>query len=237
MPAEFKYEKDMVAPVVRWLEAMGFVVKNEFVLPWGICDIVACSLNPQKVQLRNQLKQYKSIRSALGIQLLFDIPEQKKYRGISASAIKRKYEKSVVGEVIEKQLKQLESDNYIHTTRTGTYKKNSEWYPLHRKLIAIELKLNRVSEALDQAKKNLGFVEFSYVGLPSRIASRIVHSKKVNDFKDARIGIISVSDNACRLVLGAKNQVKKIDRPTQARLVERFWPGTKKGIEALSAQL
>ena len=48
----FNYEHEMVKPAERWLRSEGLLVKREFPLPWGICDLVGCSFNKKNVKKR-----------------------------------------------------------------------------------------------------------------------------------------------------------------------------------------
>jgi len=45
----------MAPPVMRWLRRNGLMVKPEFSLPWGICDLVGVKLDPIKVKRRLSL--------------------------------------------------------------------------------------------------------------------------------------------------------------------------------------
>ena len=59
----FAYEQQMAAPATAWLAGQGLMVKREFPTPWGVCDLVGCSLNERRVRRRLALGQRKPLRS------------------------------------------------------------------------------------------------------------------------------------------------------------------------------
>lgn len=52
--SDFALEKEMVPVVCSWLESQGMWVRPEVWMPTGICDLVACSFNAERLALRVQ---------------------------------------------------------------------------------------------------------------------------------------------------------------------------------------
>lgn len=227
----FEYEKQMSEPAARWLREQGLMVKKEFPTPWGICDLVGCSLNKNSVKKRLALKQTRPIRSQLRVHLLSLIPEQDR-GSISADGLYRAFEPYLDRERIERELERLRQDRFVQPAGDQTFCKVNGWMPLHKRLVAIELKLTRIDDALHQAINNLGFADESYVGLPSDVTMRLVNSKRKATFAGGGIGILAVSAAGCRVVLRATNRSPSPDKTTQSYAVERFWLPHLKGSEA-----
>ena len=227
----FKYEKQMAAPAERWLREQRLLVKREFPTPWGICDLVACSLNKNKVRQRLRLKQTQPIRSQLRVHLLSLIPEEEE-GGVDADDLYRAFEPYLERDRIERELQRLAKDRFVRAAGNDTFYKINGWMPLHKRLVAVELKLARIDDAFHQAINNLGFASESYVGLPAEVARRLVSSKRKAEFIDRDIGILAVTTDRCRVALRAKKRTAESDRTTQAYAVERFWLPHIKGNEA-----
>jgi hypothetical protein len=73
--------------------------------------------------------------------------------------------------------------------------------PLHRRIVSVELKISRVAEALHQAVSNLTLATESYVGLPMSLAISITSSRRVQEFRDAGVGLLGVERAACRVLV------------------------------------
>ena len=96
--------------------------------------------------------------------------------------------------------------------------------PLQDRLIAVELKLQRIEEAMRQALNNLGFAEESYVGLPVEVAHRVVsNASRWSDFLDAGVGLLSVARLGCEVLVPARKVQNRTDGAIQLYCVEKFW--------------
>ena len=219
----FAYEREMVEPAARWLRAQGLMVKREFPTPWGICDLVGCSLNKNKVRTRLRLRQTKPIRSQLRVHLLSLIPEQETGDSVGVEDLYRAFEPYLDKERIEREVQRLVKDRFVHPAGDETFCKRNGWMPLHKRLIAVELKLTRIDDALHQAINNLGFADESYVALPTDVAKRLIKGKRRPDFNEKGIGILAVSPDTCRRALPPRKQEPSTTNTTQAYSVERFW--------------
>ena len=227
----FDYEHEMAEPAAQWLRRQGLMVKHEFPTPWGICDLVGCSLNKNKVKTRLRLRQTKPIRSQLRVHLLSLIPEDGE-GSVGVDDLHRVFDPYLDKERIERELQRLIKNRFVLPTSDDTVYKVNGWMPLHKRLVAVELKLKRIDDALHQAINNLGFADESYVALPADVARRVIQGKRRADFVERDIGIVAVSADRCRIALRAKRQSRSQERTTQTYAVERFWLPHLKGSEA-----
>lgn len=218
----FEYEKHMAEPAERWLREQGLMVKREFPTPWGICDLVGCSLNKSKVRRRLRLRQTQPIRSQLRVHLLSLIPLQGQ-GCIDADDLHRVFEPYLDKGRIECELRRLVKDRFVRPADDRTFCKVNGWMPLQKRLVAVELKLARIDDAFHQAINNLGFADESYVGLPSDVAMRLVKSRRKTECVERGIGVLAVSADRCRVVLHATKRPSSPDKTTQSYAVERFW--------------
>src|SRR5271154_5195924 len=89
--SSFRLEIEMAPAVREWLVNARLCVKEEFSLPWGICDFVGVSLNLRNVRKRLALKQTKPIGPLSRVDLLRQIPEQETGRTISVQELEQVY--------------------------------------------------------------------------------------------------------------------------------------------------
>ena len=71
----FELENQMAPSVAGWLRGQGFSVKQEFSLPWGICDLVGVKFNQKKVQKRISNGQMRAVGSSFRLHILSKIPD------------------------------------------------------------------------------------------------------------------------------------------------------------------
>jgi len=226
---QFEYEYQMVKPAEAWLKSKGLMVKREFPTPWGICDLVGCSFNKRNVNKRLRLGQKKPVGSHLRVMLLSEIPEENGGSPIAPSRLAQIYSDFFDTDRIFSELKRLERDKFIHRTPSGLVYKLNGWMPIHKKLVALELKLSRVQDVLHQAIANLEFADESYIGLPMETASRLVRSSTASSFVENGIGIVGLNPEDHRVLRLPKYCGKRIDPILQAHCIERFWRNYSKG--------
>lgn len=102
-------------------------------------------------------------------------------------------------------------------------RRRKDWRPLHRRLIAVELKLARIGEAFQQARWNLTHVEESYVAFPADIAERIASKReRWQEFFDEGIGLLAVTPELCSVAMPAGPN-RQAHAPCIERQVEKFW--------------
>ncbi len=228
----FGYEREMLEPAAQWLRKQGLMVKKEFPTPWGICDLVGCSLNKNRVRKRLRLRQTRPITSQLRVYLLSRIPAEEEQTTISLEGLSGYFAEILDRSRIEAEVQQLIRDRFVEEPSPHMYFKRNGWMPLHKRLVAVELKLTRIDDALHQAINNLGFAGESYVGLPAESACRIINSKKKADFQRGGIGVLAIAPDSCRVALRTNRQGASIEIVSQGYSVERFWLPHLKGNEA-----
>ncbi|MEE9443227.1 MAG: hypothetical protein V3V99_11245 [candidate division Zixibacteria bacterium] len=219
----FKKESEMLEPVLSWAHTRGFTTKTEFPTGWGICDVVAASPNKFSIKKRLKYNQKKPILSLQKIDLLYNIPDEENGHSISLKRLGRESKSHYPDIDLDFELTELTRQRYIVSPRAGYYQKRNGWQPLQKKLLAIEIKLNRIEEALFQAFNNLKFASESYVALPKQIASRIAKSKRLVDFVECGVGLISVNQNTCRVLRKSKSNNTILNSKVQMTYIERFW--------------
>jgi hypothetical protein len=220
----FAKESEMAKTAALWLKTAGMAVRSEFVTPWGICDLVGLRFNQKRVEHRLKLKQTKALSSITRAVLLLQIPDVEKRKSVSLERLIRKYTPSIPAEVIETETARLIADHFVVLTTRGGLQKVNGWIPLQDRLVAIELKLLRIEEAMRQAMNNLGFAEESYVGLPTDVARRVASNpSRWSMFFEAGVGLLSVSPCSCEVLVQARKSVKWTNSSIQLYCVEKFW--------------
>ena len=226
---QFEYEYQMVKPAEAWFKSKGLMVKREFPTPWGICDLVGCSFNKRNVNKRMRRGQKKPIGSHFRTMLLSYIPEENEAHPIDPAHLIGIFSEFFDNDRIALELDRLERDKFVQKTNCGSFYKLNGWMPIHKKLVALELKLSRVQDVLHQAISNLEFADESYVGLPMETARRLVRSSAVSLFIDSGIGIVGFNTESYRVFRLAKWSKRGVDPILQAHCVERFWRHYPKG--------
>ena len=222
----------MLEPAARWLQSQGLMVKKEFPTPWGICDLVGCSLNKNKVKQRLALRQVKPIGSQLRVHLLSLIPDRDEGKNISTRDLHAAFAGYLDEDQIGLELARLVRDRFVEPVGSGTFCKINGWMPLHKRLVAVELKLARIDDALHQATNNLGFADESYVALPAALANRLVRRKRDSQFRSEGVGLLAVDTRGCDVVVRAIPRRVQMDKVVQEHSVERFWQAHIKGSGA-----
>ena len=220
---QFEYEYQMVKPAEAWLKSNGLMVKREFPTPWGICDLVGCSFNMRNVNKRLRLGQKKPIGSHFRTMLLSHIPDENEAHPIEPAHLIGMFSEFFDEERIISELSRLERDKFVRKTNYGSFYKLNGWMPIHKKLVALELKLSRVWDVLNQAIANLEFADESYVGLPMETARRLVRSNIVSSFVKNGIGVVGLNMESHKVIRSAEWNMRGIDPILQAHCVERFW--------------
>ena len=219
----FDSEAQMKKPVIRWMNSLGLGVRAEFVTPWGICDLVGLSFRSPSVRHRCRLGQDQAITSITRAALLSEIPDIQTGESISLRSLVKKYEFVMSPDIINEQTEWLIAEKYVLRTSTGHFQKRNGWLPLHKRLIAVELKLNRIEDVMVQARSNLLFAEESYVALPHEVCRRVLKSRdRWAQFFDCGIGLVSVSPSSCKVLIRSKPPTKA-DFLLQFCVVEKFW--------------
>jgi hypothetical protein len=223
---EFALESEMHAPASEWLHSLGLVVRSESPVPWGICDLIGCKPNLVHVDRRLSRGQTQILGSHTRALLFSMIPDENERDGITLSELRDRIGNDHVNRHLECEIETLVRRRFVEVTSSG-YKARNGWKPLHRRLVAIELKLRRVPTALGQARRNLGFADESYVGLPMPLAKRLAACRR-SRFTDQGIGLLGVAEGGCRVLIRSRPAAAVLDDILQTVIVERFWRDFKK---------
>jgi hypothetical protein len=219
----FELESEMATPVRQWLCGEHLLIKEEFALPWGICDFVALSFNSSKVSKRLEFGQSRAIGPLHRVELLERIPDHESGLAISFCQLQQTYSGSVCAPALENEIRQLIAGRFAIQKPNGSLQKLNGWAPLHERVVAVELKLSRVSEALAQAITHRVFATESYVAMPSTIADRLVKSTRSSEFRKAGVGVVAVNRRTCKILLPASQAGIGPEPVLQMHCVERFW--------------
>ncbi len=210
----------MTKPVADWLLSQGLQVKREYPTPWGICDLVGCSLNKNKIRKRLNLGQKRPVGSQFRVLLLSCIPDEDE--GISFTDLHKQFACFLDESFIEKELVRLIKDKFVKEVQSGSFQKLNGWFPLHKRIVAVELKLVRISEVISQACSNLEFADESYVGLPYDNAKNLFASRDKRQLAEKGIGIIGVRKEGIKVFL--KSKFNDDSSPvSKMHCAERFW--------------
>lgn len=219
----FECEKDMHAPVAKWLARQGCDVKSEFYLPWGVCDLVGVEFDNDKLIARLANNQKYSLGSILNV-LIFDaLPDVESRTSISLSRLAHRLNSWCDKTNIEQSLQLLQLRGFVLRANNGGFQRLNGWLPLQRRIIAVELKIDRVSVAHFQAKAHRSFADETYVALPEQRAEKLIDTNKRQFFEDTGVGILGVAGNGCQCLLRSVNKSHPVNAVFQAHIAERFW--------------
>lgn len=220
----FARESEMTASVARWMRASGMTARSEFATPWGLCDLVGLRFNRYRVARRLELKQIRAVSSITRAVLLLQIPDVETQRFITLDKLVRNYASSITEEVVRGETSRLIADGFVACSSRCRLQKVNGWMPLQERLVAVELKLSRIDEAMRQAVNNLGFADESYVALPDDVAQRVMStSTRWSKFFDLGIGLISVARYRSKVLRPAEKAGNWTDKAIQLYCVEKFW--------------
>lgn len=219
----FRFEHEMASPARDWLMRQGLMVKEEFYTPWGICDLVGLKLAGRQVRKRLQLGQKRPIGPLIRLDILSAVPDPGEGESTTLEELAANYQDLLTMTEVCAEVDKLIAGKFVRRGEHGTLQKVNGWVPLHARLVALELKLNRVEEALAQATSHQAFAEESFVGLPAGLANRIASSPRAARFVSEGVGIVSVEKSRCRIVLHPQTRRHPIDPILQMHCVERFW--------------
>lgn len=220
----FSREADMSASVLRWMRRSDLIVKAEFVSPWGICDFVGIQFNPVHVRHRLSLRQRKAVTSITRAALLLEVPDIEERRSISIDRLAKKFSSAIPRECLDRDIARLKSDGFLVQTKQGRLQKRNGWMPLQDRIVAVEAKLNRIEEALQQARANLGFAEESYVAFPLKLARRIAANPAPwTEYFKQGVGLIGVTTTRCELLINSYAEGRSNDPAVRLYCAEKFW--------------
>ena len=219
----YRLEAEMTPVVRRSLESRGFHVKREFAAPWGICDLVGVDFNPVRVKQRLALGQLDSIGPPVRIELLSRIPDKATGSYAQVSRLQNEFAGLLDEAQFTEVLARLERAGFVAFPRRGAVHKLNGWEPLQRKIVAVELKLSRPLEALNQATAHFRFADASYVALPAPIAKRVSLSSRRKEFQRSGVGLFAIDNKRCHTIIPSCSSSTTTDPVLQMHCVEGFW--------------
>jgi hypothetical protein len=87
----------------------------------------------------------------------------------------------------------------------------------------VELKLKRIEEVLNQAKRHLTITPHSFVALPPAIAARLAASSKADEFRQAGVGLLAASNGACEELIAPSLSGDRRDQVFEIAAAEKCW--------------
>lgn len=219
----FKKESEMTSVVQSWLERQKLLVKPEFCLPWGVCDLVGVRFRLLAVRKRLSLGQTRPIGATSSLRILSSVPDASSGCSVSLQDLQDQLEHLYSRSFVADEVSRLERNRFVASSTPGHYQKLNGWAPLHSCLTAVELKLNRVNDAIDQATANQAFAEKSYIALPLEKAKRWLNCENNGRLEEKGLGLLAVSPRSCRELVKPSISLKYHDQILQLHCVERFW--------------
>lgn len=213
----------MATPVLEWLRRGELTVKTEFSIPWGICDMVGVRFHPCQVRLRLSYGQRQAVGPALRLHILSKIPDQESGAAVTFQRLHAESFVCLSPVRLQEELEHLVSGKFVASPCPGTYHRLNGWAPLHRRIVAVELKLSKVSQAVHQARANLAFATESYIALPMDRALRVADGRWGRAIKQIGVGLLGVSQTKCERFFRGSRIAEACDELLQAHCVERFW--------------
>lgn len=221
---EFYTESEMTAPAIRWMEDASLIVKHEFVTPWGKCDLAGLQFDDENVCKRLDLRQTKAVGSVVNAAILLTIPDVESNESTTVEKLHFEHHSWFPEDTIRTAINRLVQDHFVIEYSGGRLQKVNGWLPIHRRLVAIELKLSRVEEVLQQARNNLEFATESFAALPTEIADRVCeHRIRWKHFFDAGVGLLRVSTQRCEVLIPSANPTANQPEALSFYCAEKFW--------------
>ena len=220
----FRYEKEMTAIGEQWLKSLGLdEIRREVPTPWGICDLVGCSLDPENTMKRLQYKQRRPIGPVGRISLLLHIADYETENVTSFDELLEEFSYFYDEEELSHELGMLEKYRFIaHSPMHGGYQRMNGWMPIQKRLVALELKLHRVTEVIQQACLNRGIADESWVGLPLDVAERITEKEQGQVIRQEGLGLVGLTDKKWTELIPPLNR-RQETRLAKVHMAERFW--------------
>jgi hypothetical protein len=131
----FQREREMAEPVRHWLRRQHPQVKEEFGLPWGICDLVGLSFSECQVAKRLSFRQYRPIGPMHRVELLRHIPDQESGSAITFRRLQKTWRGTAFTPSLEDELRTLIASRFVVPKRSGSLQKLNGWAPMHERIV------------------------------------------------------------------------------------------------------
>lgn len=222
-PKELRLETQLESSVWKWLRELGDIAVDQFQTPWGIADLFSMKCDLDRVLMRRDMGQVVACSNDQDIMVLLSIPEHAVGARTEVRQLVKKFSYLLGEAKVHSIVTTLKRRKYILVDSDGLISRNTPWLPYHTKMWAVELKLQRVDEALAQAKRHLKITPFSYVGLPPKIAERTASSDKAEDFRVSGVGLLSVSATECSVLIEPAGSQTCVEPVYAIAAAERCW--------------
>lgn len=220
---ELRLETQLEASVWRWLRGIAEITVDQFQTPWGIADLFAVKCDFDRVLMRRELGQDVASTRDQDVMVLLAIPELTSGGRTDERRLAKKFSYLLGEAKVRLIVAALKRRKLIKVDADGAICRNTPWIPFHKQMWAVELKLQRVDEALAQAKRHLKITPYSYVGLPPQIAERTAVSAKSEDFRESGVGLLSISATECSTLIEPAGKYTCVDPVYAIAAAERCW--------------
>lgn len=221
-------EAHLAGTVLRWLGEQGLVQMEEFVTPWGVADVLGIRYNIDRVQARIAAGHLEPVGDAHAVQLLLSLPSGGKSKRIADVA--RRFEPLFGTVLFERAVRNLIRKRFV-IQEGASLVRRTEWLPYHEQLVAVELKLRRVDEALAQARRHKAITVESYVGMPAVIAEKVAFTGRRSEFEAAGVGLLSVQDGNCSVLIPPDILEKTVLQTQELCAAEACWRKVLKTVQ------
>lgn len=224
----FRLESEMTAPAIEWLTSQGMHWRREFATPWGPCDLVAMSFDPVALEQRRRNRQYKAIASSRRAGLIFGAA----YAETSepSVALSREHQAwrdewlQAIADSHNPDIARLIADGWVIRNESGQVTRRQPWLPLHARLVAVELKLSRVKDALRQASRHLVFATESYAAFPMTVAERVREKReRWAEYFARGVGVLGIAPGHSAILIPSQSDPMRLWLEMRWYAPELFW--------------
>lgn len=212
----------MTFAVARWLRRARFTVRTEFQTGSGVCDVFGCKWRSSSVRARLLAGQRRPLGPLLRVAIWDAIPPK---QSIREDELAERFVDICGPGAISAELDRLARDKFIRRSEGGRINRVGGWRDVGERVVAVELKLTRPTEAVRQAREYLTFADEAYVALPARMAAAAARGPKRALFTESGLGVLGVSARGVRLLLKPeeRRRAHELDRVARLHAVERLW--------------
>jgi hypothetical protein len=157
------------------------------------------------------------------VAVLHAIPDRERHTYATFRGLSRRFAPAMGTDRLRDELQQLLAGRFIVSPKRNAFQRVNGWLPLHERLVAVELKLTRFSEAMTQAVAHLAFAPESYVAMPQPLADRLASDVRGSRLASAGLGLLAVNLRECSVLIPASGRQEEIDPVLQLAFIERFW--------------
>ena len=220
MPS-FRYEAEMARAVASWMRRSGLTARPEFRTASGIADMVGCRWIAGAVRSRLAARQRRPLGPLLRVAIFEAIPPR---RRVSLASLVARFEAVCGPEALRAEVAQLVRDRFVTVVPGQRVTRVAPWSRMSDRVVAVELKLSRLSEAIRQARQYLVFADDVYVALPKRAALDAVRHRR-DQLAGTGVGILAVGRRAAQVVLRPSRvrRAHAVDPAARQHAVERLW--------------